>query len=224
MPERITEYFGFSLSLLVKALREGFRPACVVLYLERRGYREDPGRFDLEGELGFRLFTSYQVLKLWEMPPDLVLRMDSPGLCPFVPLMAGKPEDLMLRSVQRIREAPESAASREQKRLLLLALRALSSRVIQDMSIIESILSDPEFMAADPFYKKGQREGIEEGEQRGQSGAILGFLSARFGAVPEDIRTRVLAVRGREELRRLVIAAAQAKGLEEFCEELDRES
>ena len=80
MPRRMAEYFGFSLLALERAAREGFQPAAVVLYLYREHYRDDPGVFDLAGALGFRFHARYRVLKLWELPPEPILRMESPGL------------------------------------------------------------------------------------------------------------------------------------------------
>jgi hypothetical protein len=208
MPRRITEYAGFSLTVLERALREGLLPACIVLYLDRETYREDPGWFDLVGALGFRLYASYRVVKLWELPPEPILEMESPGLCPFLPLMAGKPEALLVRSVEKIRAAPKELASAEEKRDLLLALRAMAKRVIKDMSLIEAMLSDPELLEGDPFYMKGQEKALRED--------VLDVLAARFGDVPEDIGSRLATIRAREDLKRLLVAAARAADLETF--------
>jgi len=224
MPQRITEYVGFSLEAILRALERGLSPAVLVVYLDREHYREDPGRFDLVGALSFQVHTTYKVVKLWEHSPEPILEMESPGLCPFLPLMRGQPEDLVIRSLQKIRNAPEEVASAEEKRDLLLALRAMARRVIKDMSVIEAILSDPELLEGDPFYQKGQKEGREEGrveglhegEEHALREAIVDFLAARFGEVPPDVRTRLAAIHCREELKGLVTAAARAADVEGF--------
>jgi len=216
MPRRITEYAGFSLTVLERALQEGLLPACVVLYLDRETYREDPGWFDLVGALGFRLSASYRVVKLWELPPEPILAMESPGLCPFLPLMDGKPEALLVRSIEKIRAASEELASAEEKRDLLLALRAMAKRVIKDMSLIEAMLSDPELLEGDPFYQKGQKVGRREGEERTLREGVLDVLAARFGEVPDDIGSRLAAIHAREDLKLLLVAAARAADLEAF--------
>ena len=227
MPARMTEIFGFSLAAILEAVKEA-QPASVVLYLDRRHYIEDPGHFDLIGDLSFRTFASYKVLKLWEISPEPILRMESPGLCPFVPLMRGKTEDLVLRSVDKIRKAPEGEATMADKRLLISVLRAFARRVMQNNEILEAILSEPEFYESDPLYKRGKREGKEEGkgeglteglhegEESAMRESILDFLAARFGEVPEDVRARLAGVHAREELKRLVSAAARVADVDAF--------
>ena len=232
MPARMTEIFGFSLAAILEAVNEGLQPASVVLYLDRRHYIEDPGHFDLIGDLSFRTFASYKVLKLWEISPEPILRMESPGLCPFVPLMRGKTEDLVLRSVDKIRKAPEGEATMADKRLLISVLRAFARRVMQNNEILEAILSEPEFYESDPLYKRGKREGKEEGKGEGRSEGrseglhegeeramredIIDVLAARFGEVPEDVRARLAETHARDELKRLVSAAARAADLDAF--------
>ncbi|MBI4586766.1 MAG: hypothetical protein HY717_22355, partial [Planctomycetes bacterium] len=89
MPKRILTY----IALLLKTLeqieeeeRQAIRPACVVIYLSQEGYRSDPGFFDLSGYLDFKLFIAYKVIRLWEVDPQPIFELESPGLLPFVPL------------------------------------------------------------------------------------------------------------------------------------------
>jgi predicted transposase YdaD len=241
MPRRMAEYFGFSLHALERAAREGFQPAAVVLYLYREHYRDDPGVFDLAGDLGFRFHARYRVLKLWELPPEPVLRMESPGLCPFVPLMAGRAEELVVRSVEKITTSPEGQVSFDVKRFLLRTLLTMAQRLIKDPSLLESLFSDPELMETDFFFLKGQKigreegrlegrvegrvegreEGVREGQEQALRGAVTDFLAARFGPVPGDLETRLSTVRNRDDLKRLVTAAARAADLAAFRRELD---
>jgi predicted transposase YdaD len=225
MPVRITEYFGYALKTLELAVKQGLRPACVVVYLDRELYREDPGQLDMVGELSFRLFASYKVVKLWDLSPEPVLAMESPGLCPFLPLMAGKPEELVIRSLAKIRAAPEHMASAEDKRELLQALASLAGRVIANMDkLTDLILSDQDLLESHPLYKKGQKAGKEEGAQEGQEAlreAILELLRARFGEVPEDICDRLENIHTLADLKALVGSAARARDVDSFRQAIE---
>jgi predicted transposase YdaD len=173
------------------------------------------------------------VLKLWELPPEPVLRMESPGLCPFVPLMAGRAEDLVVRSVEKIRTSPERQVSFDVKRFLLRALLTMAQRLIKDPGLLESLFSDPELMETDFFFLKGQKIGREEGRLEGREegrlegreealrGVVTDFLAARFGPVPGDLEARLSTVRNRDDLKRLVTAAARAADLAAFRRELE---
>ncbi len=228
VPFRVGEYMGYQLWHFDLAAKEGLLPACVVVYLDKKVYREDPGFYELKGASRFRFLAQYDVVKLWELSPERVLSMKSPGLCPFLPLLRGKPEDLVVRSVQKIRNAPEEDASMVDKGLLLVALEALARRVMGNNKLLEEILSEPEFYKASSFYKRGHKEGEEQGEQRGelkgeQRGeekalreSILDILEERFGEVPEDLRARVNVLHDLRALKSLVRSAASALDLQAF--------
>jgi predicted transposase YdaD len=167
--------------------------------------------------------------------------MESPGLCPFVPLMAGRAEELVVRSVEKITTSPEGQVSFDVKRFLLRTLLTMAQRLIKDPSLLESLFSDPELMETDFFFLKGQKigreegrlegrvegrvegreEGVREGQEQALRGAVTDFLAARFGPVPGDLETRLSTVRNRDDLKRLVTAAARAADLAAFRRELD---
>jgi len=150
------------------------------------------------------------------LPPEPILEMESPGLCPFLPLMDGKPEDLVIRSVTKIRAAPEAVASAEEKRDLLQVLASLAGRVITNMDqLTEMILSDQELLESHPLYKKGQKAAAQEGEQALRE-AILEVLVLRIGEVPEDVCRRLEEIHALAELKSLVARAAQAQDMESF--------
>lgn len=242
MPVRMTEYIAFALRTFLAAAKKGLRPASVVIYLDKGAYREDPGQFDLQGDLDFRLFASYKVVKLWEESPEPILAMESPGLCPFLPLMAGKPEELVVRSMEKIKSTSELIASPKAKRDLLMLLTALATRVIMDTETLKEILSDRELWENNPFFKmlrkeatekgleegrtrgleEGRAKGKKEGREEGLQESILKVLGARFGEVPEDVLERLRGTRGPERLRALVALAARCPSLASFEKALKR--
>jgi predicted transposase YdaD len=164
-------------------------------------------------------------VKLWELPPEPILAMESPGLCPFLPLMAGKPEELVIRSLAKIRAAPEQLASAEDKRELLQALASLAGRVVTNMDqLTEMILSDQELLESHPLYKKGQKtgkaEGTKERQEKALREAILDVLAVRLGEVPEEIRRGMAKTENLAELKRLVASAARAPDVDSFRQAL----
>jgi len=164
--------------------------------------------------------VSYKVVKLWEQDPATVLRLESPGLCPFAPLMAGNPVDLVLKSQERIVAAPEALASAETKRELLTILAGLSAKVIRDRSLIRKLFSEIRLMGENYFFdlirqeghalglvegrKEGWQEGREEGREEATRRAILHVLSGRLGQVPDDLAHRLEEVTAFQDLESLL--------------------
>ena len=105
----------------------------------------------------------------------------------------------------------------------------MSERVIKDLSLLESILSEPEFVENDILYRKARREGREEGraegvhqgEEQALREAITDVLAERFGPVPESFQGRLATIHARADLKRLVAAAARAADLAAFRHDLE---
>jgi len=63
---------------------------------------------------------------------------------------------------------------------------------------------------------RGRQEGRQEGRAEGAMDLILEILTARFGAVPQEVRDAVRSIAGFERLRDLARAAARTTSIEEF--------
>lgn len=238
MPERIAQYLALILGTLKVPKHKGTEPACVVVYLDRQSYLDDPGRLNLRGALGLKLELSYRVIKLWELDPELLLRFESPGLCPFVPLMAGNPIDLVLKSQQKIVNAPERLASAETKRELLTVLGGLATRVIKDRELIIRLFSEIRLMGENYFFdlirkeghalglEEGRKEGREEGREEGARAevrrGILLVLRRRFSEEPSALSGQLESVQEVEALERLLQEAAVCADLDAFRVALER--
>jgi predicted transposase YdaD len=198
MPRRMACYLALTAG--AEALKNpGAELASVVVYLDRRTYREDPGCFQLAGALGTSLVATYKVVKLWEEDPGPILALENPALCPFVPLMAGNPEELLVQSRQRILEARDSVVPPEAKRELLVILGVLAGRTIADRALLKKLLMETVKMGdnayIDLLLEQGEARGLEKGRKAGkQEGraeearrALLRVLERRFGTVPEDL-------------------------------------
>jgi hypothetical protein len=162
VPARVARYL-----VLVATSRDfkqsGARLGSYVVYLDRRTYRADPGRFELPGGPGTTLLATYNVVKLWELDPRPLLELESPGLCPFVPLHHGDPVELLIESKKRIVEAPESMVSGSVKQDLLMILGGLAGRVIGDRNLIARLFEEVRALGDNLFFDLIREEGLHEG-------------------------------------------------------------
>ncbi len=151
--------------------------ACVVIYLDRETLHADRGGFNFRGDLELDFCCRYKVIKLWEVDPGPVLAMESPGLCPFVPLMSGNPEELIAKPKEKIISAPELIASAEDKRTLLATMSALASRVFEDRKRLDRMLAEIRKMGdnciIDKLFEEGRAVSLEEGRDQGIRSATV---------------------------------------------------
>ncbi len=169
MPSRMVGYAAPLAKTLQLAGKEGLKPASVVVYLHKESYREDPGVFHLEGEFGFAMQVRYTVIKLWDRNPEPVLAMESPGLMPLVPLMSGNADELLVKSVEKIRNTPASVASPEMKREPLKILGTLASKVIKNKDFLRKVRSEIWIMGDNWFLDKVRDEGMQVGLVKGRA-------------------------------------------------------
>ena len=69
---------------------------------------------------------------------------------------------------------------------------------------------------------EGKAEGRSEGEAGGRASAILRILKRRFDAVPESVRSKVLAIRSARKLEKLLDLALDAPSLNAFSKRVGR--
>ena len=209
---------------------------CTVVYLIEKLYSRDPGFFVLKGQRGFEVLIRYRVIKLWQMDPTPIFQMESPGLLPFTPLMAGNPEQLVLKSCKKIAKTPNTLAGPETKRELLTILAGLAGLVIKDKQLIPKLISEIRAMSENLVFDfirdegkvEGRMEGKVEGKVEGlQEGAlkeirlgIIKVLKRRFGELPADLPRRIETLDRLQHLEDLLVEAAVRPTLGEFLEML----
>jgi predicted transposase YdaD len=187
----------------------------------------------IEGESRTRLECSYDVFKLWEMDPAVALEMETPGIWAFAPLMAGKREELAVKSAEKIRAAPDSLISSEGKGELLFVMATLLDRVVEDAKMREQL---KELLSGDteiPFvdflreqgWNKGRAQGKAEGKAEGvveeARRAVLHALKCRFGPPSQDLVSRIEKISCVEKLEALLGQAILAPGLEAFLQSME---
>jgi predicted transposase YdaD len=228
MPDRMARYLLGIHRLLLEPAHRGKRMAGVVIYLDPHRYGPgDPGLFDIQGDLGTRLFATYSVVKLWEMDPGPVLALESPGLCPFVPLMRGNPVGLLVQSRDKIVRTHVETISTRTKRELLEVLELMAG-LLMDREFVMALLAEfstkerknPLLEVMEENLEKGLKEGRQEGRQEEAVRAVQRVLKARFGEIDQGAEDRLRGIEDIDTLEVLIEAAVLAPSLEAFLAHL----
>ena len=160
------------------------------------------------------------------------LELKAPGLWPFVPLMARKLEELAVKSKEKIRAAPDSLISPEQKGELLFVMATLIAGVVEDSKMRQELLEKLSRDTENPFVvflrEQGRKQGEAKGKARGKAeGAVeearrslLHALRCRFGRPSKDLVRRIGDIACLEKLRALLDKALMAPRIEVFLKSL----
>ena len=178
--ERLLEYF-------VRLRRHYRLPVRTVAVLLRESREPLPLPVRLAWG-GTALSFACDVVRLWELPPALVLARPEPALWPLATLMAGATLATVGDVAGRLVRAPELAAA-ERRELLGLAAglaglrlpRAAVLQVLRREPMIRDILRDSS--VAQGWFDEGRQEGRQEGRRE----LVRQALEDRFGAVDGDV-------------------------------------
>lgn len=143
----------------------------------------------------------------------MVFREPLPALLPFVPVLRGGGEEVIVRrAVQMLR--------REERLSELEPLLAFFAGFVFDPVVVHQIVRwDMAVLRESPWYQEILKEGVEQGRQQEAQRQLLHVLQRRFGPVPEGVQTR-LATLTVEQLEDLVDVALTVDSLEEFVPHL----
>lgn len=146
-----------------------------------------------------RLEFIYDVVKLWEIPPDRVLETENYQLWPLTSLMADVTPASAIAVAQRLADAPLPRAERSDLIGMLIALagvrlgKADLSVALRRNLMIEDLLKESNFAEViyDLALERGREEGREEGEAQGEAKGLRTSLrlviEGRFGTLPDDL-------------------------------------
>jgi hypothetical protein len=156
-----------------------------------------------------------RIVRVWRTPARAVLKRGPRVLYPFAVLMRDPrpPEELILEVQRRI---VEDARDERERADLLVAARALAGARLPEDTVRALFEKEADHMAKMQFLPEALREF--------RTRTLLRFLQARFGEIPQRIRTAVAAAWDveEEEWERLVDLAAVAPDLKAFEEGLRR--
>ena len=195
--------------------RYGLMPQQVLIILEESPAASRIPNLFAEGAARIE----YQVMKLWEADPQVILSGQWPGLIPLVALMGQS---------QQITERLEACASvvntriqskQEQEDLLTLAV-LLGSLQPGTQSAIEAFIRSRRMvdLMESPLLQKW----LGEAEQKGQRQMLIRLLTRKFGTLPQSLGDKLETMTDVERLEQLADAAIDTDSLQDFAAHLEQ--
>jgi len=189
-------------------------PELLTVVLYPRGRFRVTGAHELMSRLQWsRLACRWRVVELWQLRAEELLAAGDVGLVPWVPLtrFQGAPAPILAECRRRI----DKQALPEERDNLLAVSQVLVQLRYNDPELL-AILGGKHVVDESPLIK----EIVAENTQKARQEAILEFLQARFGPVPEEISGRLRQVRAQKKLKALIKHAARSPDLESFRRQL----
>lgn len=206
----------------------------VVLYVGRGAGANDTGRHrvdDLDGDS--TLVWRYQVIRLWQMPVEELLNLESPALLALAGQTRIEQPDIALPAiVSRLRRVSDA----ETRGRLLTAFLALIEEE-EMVNMVERLLDNDDLLLDTPFLRRIREAGREEGREAGREAGreegvlvtrrrdIVQALGLRFDLEPsvdEQIVESLESITDETLLETLFTAAIQSENLEAFQAALER--
>jgi hypothetical protein len=164
----------------------------------------------------------FQIVRLWELDPQIILSSQRLGLIPLVALM-GQPEQVTerLEACAAVLNA-RIQSGQEQQDLLALAV-LLGSLQPGTQSAIEAFIRSRRMvdLMESPLLQKWLSEAEQRGEAVGERQMLVKLLSRKFGSLPDEVLERLATLTESDRLERLMDAAIDATNLSDFCSHLD---
>jgi predicted transposase YdaD len=189
-------------------------PEVVALVLHPKGQFRAGTELALHSRLDLtRLAVGWRVVELWTVPAEVLLAADDVGLIPWVPLshFSGPPEPLLRQCRERI----DRQAGQEERANLLAVIQVMTKLRYNDPRLL-TILGGSQAMFESPLIQELLVQRSQEVKQQ----AILRFLAARLGPVPDDVANALRAIDDEQELDSLIDDSALCPDLEAFRQRL----
>lgn len=164
----------------------------------------------------------YQILRLWEQNPQVILQSQRPGLSPLVALM-GQPEQITERlEACALMLSTQLESKQEQQDLLALAV-LLGSLQANTQNAIEAFIRSRRMvdLMESPLLQQWLSEAEQRGEAVGERQMLVKLLSRKFGSLPDVVLEKLATFTESDRLERLMDAAIDAANLNDFCSHLD---
>lgn len=172
--------------------REHLPVTSVVIYLQRVGQLPSPP-FLIPSGLGNKatMRCEYEVIKMWELPPETVLTRPYPALWPLAGMMQGMTPDAVVGVAQKI---AETSLAREQQSEFIGQLVVLAGVQLAEEKIRQALRRHPMIdelwnasSVAQALREEGRKVGKVEGRAEGLRLAARLGLEHRFGALNADL-------------------------------------
>ncbi len=138
------------------------------------------------------LQSDFELVKLWEIPPERVLETSHYDLWPLASLMGEVSIERVVAIAERISTAtPLLPAERSELTGLLVVLAEVRLR---RRTVIRALRRNPmidELIRNSSLFEEAKAEGKTEGKAEGERRMLALMLEARFGPLSDDLRTAI---------------------------------
>jgi hypothetical protein len=197
--------------VLLVTLDRGVVPTAVTLVLQPRGHQVVRGTAERTDRRGTtRVSATWSAVNVWEVRAEDLLAVGDPGLIPWVPLAAtDRPADEVLAECRdRLMAVPDPG-----DRASLMAVTAVLAGLAYPGRRLLDLFGGVQAMIESPVLD----EVTEVIRARTVRGTVVSFLEARFGSVPDDVRSAVGGVTDPARLESLVRLAATCPDVAAFA-------
>jgi hypothetical protein len=138
------------------------------------------------------LQSDFEVVKLWEIPPERVLETSNYDLWPLASLMGEASVARVVAIAERIStETPLPPGERSELTGLLVVLAELRLR---RRTVIQALRRNPmidELVRNSSLFEEAMAEGEAKGKAEGERRIVSLVLEARFGPLSDDLRSAI---------------------------------
>jgi hypothetical protein len=194
----------------------------VVFYVGRGAGADDTGHHQVQSPTGaVTLSWQYEVIRLWQMPAEDLLKLGRPALLALVgQTQVTQPEVVFPAVVARLRQEPD----RERQHQLLTTLLALITEEEWIHMVERALELEDELVAESPFLQRLQEKARTAGSLTAWQRAILETLAVRFAfpeAVRDSMEQRLATITDETQLATLHTVAVQSTQLADFLASLE---
>ena len=213
---------------------------CVVVYVGKSSHATDSGTHQIDGLKDYPTFLwHYQVIHLWKMRAEELLRLERPALLPLVGQTQMEHPEIIIPAVVARLKAVTDPTYRNQLIAELLALMddkelKMTEQILEKEDVVfdspylrrirKEAEEEAQAAAQKEWYAKGREEGIEQGHILTLREYILDALIERFEPPVRHYRTieqHLATINDVQTLRVLFTLVLRAATLEEFAQGLE---
>ena len=191
----------------------------MVVFLHEKGNLDAAESAHLKSRRGYTdLRASWSVVKLWEVPAEVLLSAGDIGLIPWVPLSRfdGPPEPIVRQCRVRI---DQKAPPNEHENLL--AVTQFLARLRYNDPKLLQILGGRKAMIESPLIDELKAEWTREATRETLVKAMIDILAARFGPKAEALEDKLKDIEDQARLEELVRDAATCRTISSFRKRLE---
>ena len=137
---------------------------CVVIYVGKSSHATDTGTHQIDGLKDYPTFLwHYQVIHLWKMRAEELLRLERPALLPLVgQTKMDHPEHIISEVVARLKAVPDPTYRNQ----LIDELLALMDK--EQLQMTEQILEKEDVVFDSPYLRRIRKQAEEEAQAAAQ--------------------------------------------------------